>query len=491
MNTVHTLISEAEIFPWSDNFATGIEVIDVQHHKLVDLLNQLAGHMAFGSDELTLYAVFDALAEYAVYHFETEEGVWNQYLSGDVMTLVHAQTHQDFVAEVVKVRQQVSGLGTEQSVNELVAFLTHWLAFHILEEDAHMAQIVLGLQRGVSLQQAKEDAVLHMKGSSHVLIVAVLNMYDSLSARTLALLREVSQRRRAEEKLRLASNIIESSTDAIFVTDVQGLITDTNPAFCQDVQRSHDILLGQPVAVVLRDLLGTRAGQDAWAQALHSGHWAGELASRTPLGVLETVWLKLSVVKDEALGTVHLVGMVSSISQLVQRHHALEAAANVDALTGLPNRRLLADRLAQAVERSKRSGTALAVCYVDLDAFKPINDSFGHAVGDRVLQVVAQRMTQMLRGADTVARIGGDEFVLLLGDLAHAQEVMPMMERLLGDLAQPIPVGERLLQVGASVGVTLFPADPGTPDELLKHADLALYQAKAQGKGCMRFFGAD
>jgi diguanylate cyclase (GGDEF)-like protein/hemerythrin-like metal-binding protein/PAS domain S-box-containing protein len=491
MPNADTLTSQAEIFPWSHNFATGIEAIDVQHHKLVDLLNKLACHMAFGSDVVTLHAVFDELADYAVYHFETEEGLWNQYLSGDDMTLVHAQSHQDFVDEVLKVRQQAGGFDTEQAATDLVAFLTHWLAFHILEEDVHMAHIVLGLQRGESLQQAKVNAVLNMKGSAHVLIAAVLNMYDSLSERTLTLLREVDQRRRAEEKLRLASNIIESSTDAIFVTDPLGLITDVNPAFCQNVQRARESLLNQPIAVVKSDIFDTRKGREAWLLAQQTGHWEGELGSRTPDGELETVWLKLSVLKDKALDDVHFVGMVSSISQLVLHHHALEAAANFDVLTGLPNRRLLSDRLTQALERSKRSGTCLAVCYLDLDNFKPVNDAHGHDVGDKVLQVVAQRMLQVLRGADTVARIGGDEFVLLLGDLMHAQEATPLIERLLFDIVQPIQVDQNQLQVGASLGATLFPADASTPQELLKHADWALYQAKAQGKGCYRLFATD
>lgn len=488
MTPVDTLIAQAEIFPWSDNFATGIDAIDMQHHKLVDLLNTLAGHLAFGSDELTLFQVFDELAAYAVHHFDTEEAIWNQYLGNDALAVAHRQTHLDFVAEVMRVRGMSGALSNDEAIEQIVSFLTHWLAFHILEDDTHLARIVLAVQSGKRVADAKVLATQHMSGAAHMLVEAVLKMYDSLSTRTLALLREMGQRQRAEAKLRISSNIIESSADAIFITDTQGLIIDVNPAFCQDLQHPRDDLLGQPIATLKPDLFGQGKGQGIWHAATQAGHWAGEVNCRRPDGELESVWLTLSTVKDEAHHTVHYVGMVSSISQLVQRHQAMESAANHDMLTGLPNRRLLNDRLKQALERSKRTGTLLAVCYLDLDHFKPINDTLGHDAGDGVLRVVAQRMGQALRGADTVARMGGDEFVLLLCDLSHAQEATQLIERLLQDVAQPIAVGTHQVQVGASMGATLYPLDTSTADELLKHADLALYQAKAQGKACYRFF---
>jgi diguanylate cyclase (GGDEF)-like protein len=256
------------------------------------------------------------------------------------------------------------------------------------------------------------------------------------------------------------------------------------------MQTGHNDLLGQSIIALKASLFVDATGLNIWDAATQAGHWAGQRQCRRPDGVLESVWLTLSTVKDEVHHTVHYVGMLSSISQLVQQHQALETAANHDLLTGLPNRRLLDDRLAQAMERSKRTNTLLTVCYLDLDHFKPINDTLGHDAGDVVLRVIAQRMAQALRGADTVARVGGDEFVLLLCDLAHAQEATQLLARLLQDVSQPIEVGTHLLQVGASMGATLYPMDTGTAQELLKHADLALYQAKACGKGCYRFFAA-
>jgi diguanylate cyclase (GGDEF)-like protein/hemerythrin-like metal-binding protein/PAS domain S-box-containing protein len=476
------LAPHSQIFPWNDNFATGIGTIDEQHRKLVDLLNKLALHLAQGSDELTLSGVFDDLTDYTVYHFSTEEAIWDKYFGDDELLVSHRATHENFVGEVGRLRVLLATHDRDQAVEEIISFLTHWLAFHILETDAQMAQIVLRLQSGMSLDDAKQAVGQHMQGAAHVLVQAVLQMYDSLSTRTLALLREIKQRRQAEAKLRLANDIIESSADAIFITDTHGLITDANRAFLQDVKRSREALLGQPIAAVKPELFADQ-GVHIWEAATRAGHWAGEVTARLPDGSLESLWLTLSTVKDEFRHDVHYVGIVSSITQLVERHHALEAAANFDVLTGLPNRRLLTDRLTQAFERSKRSGSLLAVCFMDLDGFKKVNDTLGHDAGDEVLKTVARRLIQTLRGADTVARMGGDEFVLLLGDFSQAQEATALLERVLREVSKPIDLPSGPVQVGISIGVTLYPNDEVGPEELLKHADTALYLAKAKGKG--------
>jgi diguanylate cyclase (GGDEF)-like protein/hemerythrin-like metal-binding protein/PAS domain S-box-containing protein len=483
------LAPHSQIFPWNDSFATGIGTIDGQHRQLVDLLNKLAVHLAQGSDELKLKGVFDELTEYTVYHFNTEEGIWEKYFGDDALVVTHRETHRGFVAEVGRLRGLLATQDRDQAVEEVISFLTHWLAFHILDTDAQMAQIVVRLQSGMSMNDARQPAGQHMRGAAaHVLIEAVLQMYDSLSARTLALLREISQRRQAEAKLRLANDIIESSADAIFITDINGLITDANRSFFQDVKRSREALLGQPITTVKAELFADQ-GIDIWEEATRAGHWAGEITVCRPDGRQESLWLTLSTVKDELQQEVHYVGTVSSISQLVERHHALEAAANFDVLTGLPNRRLLMDRLSQAIERSKRVGNLLAVCFMDLDGFKKVNDTLGHDAGDEVLKTVAHRLTQTLRGADTVARLGGDEFVVLLGDLSQAQEANGLLERVLREVSQPMDLPMGQVQVGISIGVTLYPNDSVGAEDLLKHADMALYQAKADGKGRFWTFG--
>ncbi|MCX7192286.1 MAG: bacteriohemerythrin [Proteobacteria bacterium] len=476
------------IFPWNSNFETGIAVVDEQHQKLVDLLNQLASHLAYGADTPELNRVFDELADYAVYHFKTEEAIWRKSLPDDEMSLEHEQTHRDFVDEVIKLKGGQHTFSGDKMVDEIVSFLTHWLAFHILEADKHMASVVLSLQQGHSLKVAKEKARTVMSSATHVLIETVLTMYDTMSSRTLQLMREIAEREQAEERLRLSRNVIDSTLEAVFITDATGRLIDTNPAFCQDVQREHEQIIGMDIRQIKPALFSQEKMDEIWQEAADSGHWAGELLGRNEQGAAESVWLALSSVKDKLGVVTHYVGLLSSISQLLHRQHSLEEAAHHDALTGLPNRRLLYDRLNQAILRSNRNGLCLAVCYLDLDGFKQVNDTLGHEAGDEVLRSVAKRLNKLLRGEDTVARLGGDEFVLLLGDLDQGVDAGLLLNRLLQDIAQPIPVEDTSVLVTASIGVTFYSSEHKTPEQLLKYADEAMYIAKKNGKSRYHFY---
>jgi diguanylate cyclase (GGDEF)-like protein/hemerythrin-like metal-binding protein/PAS domain S-box-containing protein len=477
--------SPSDIFPWNDNFNTGLPVIDVQHRKLVEMLNKLASHLAYGQDIPELNTVFDELADYAQYHFKTEEGVWRKFLPEDELTSRHSQTHQEFVTEMLDLRGKQDALATEQVIEEIVIFLTHWLAFHILEADKHMAKIVLSIQLGLSLDEAKEKARMEMGGSMRLLIETILGMYDTLSSRTLQLMRE---RQRAEEGLRLSRRVIDSTLEAIFITDENGKIIDTNPSFCLDVQLTHEQVVGKDIRELKPGLFSQDKSDEIWKAATENGHWAGETVGRDAGGEIVGAWLALSSIKDNQGAITHYVGVVSSITHLVRRQQTLEVEANHDALTGLPNRRLLQDRLGQAITRSNRGGRMLAVCYLDLDGFKQINDTLGHDAGDDVLCLIGGRLSKVLRGEDTVVRLGGDEFVLLLGDQEDEESVVPLLNRLLQDIAKPMVIHGKQAEVSASIGVTFFPQDQGTPEQLLMHADEAMLTAKREGKARYHFY---
>lgn len=470
------------IFPWNSNFETGLDIIDQQHQKLVELLNRLASHMAYGSDTLTLNLVFDELADYAVYHFKTEEAVWHQYLPDDEMTVAHRQTHRSFFTDVLRIKQDRLGLPSVAVVEEVVSFLTHWLAFHILESDKHLARIVLALQQGLCLEDAKIQASVEMSGAMRVLIETILKMYDNLSAKTLQLMREIANRQRAEAQLRMSKDVIDSTLEAIFITDAEGQIIDTNPAFCEDAGRTHEQLLRMNIRAVKPDLFTHDKTAEIWQAATTYGHWSGEIMGHASDGEMQAGWLALSALKDDRNAITHYVGVFSSVAQLIRRQGSLEKAANFDGLTGLPNRRLLQDRLGQSLLHSKRSGKLLAVCFIDLDGFKKVNDAWGHHAGDELLRVIAARLGKLLRGDDTVARMGGDEFVLLLGGAQSELDVKSLLDRVLQDIAQPILIAEHSAQVTASIGVTFYPDDMSSPDELLSHADEAMYVAKREGK---------
>jgi len=485
---IEQLSIHSPIFPWNENFDTGIAIIDEQHTKLVELLNTLACHLAFGSDAPELNRIFAELSDYASYHFKTEEDIWLQYLPDDPNTLQHAIDHQSFITEVTRMKHDLDTLSSEKVVDEIVSFLTHWLAFHILESDKYMAKVVLSLQNNLALPEAKVIANEHMNGAMRVLIETVLKMYDSLSTRTLELMREIAERQRTEQNLQLFKNVVNTTLEAIFITDADSNIIDTNPAFCAYLAATHEALMGKNIVEMMPKMFAEDKKTAIFQEANEKGHWSGELINRNINNEIEAIWLALSVIKNDEGHISQYVGILSSVSQLVQQQQSLELAANYDALTGLPNRRLLQDRLDQAISRCLRSTHALAVCFLDLDGFKLVNDVLGHDAGDEVLRMVSKRLTNLLRGEDTVVRMGGDEFVLLLGELKDKNSLIKVLDRLLVDIAQPIAYQGMTANVTASIGVTLYPADPCSPDKLVHHADAAMYISKKNGKSQFQFY---
>lgn len=476
------MLTNTAIFPWNSNFETGIAEIDEQHRKLVDLLNILARKLAYGTDVHGLGEIFDELSAYAAHHFQTEEAIWREFLPTDELAEEHETSHHAFVTEVLKIRAAQEGLPSDQAIEEIVLFLTHWLAFHILESDKFLAKIVLLVRQGVSLDAAKEKAAEEMSGATQVLLETILTMYDSLSSRTLLLMREVAERARAEEKLRLSRSVIDSTLEAIFITDAEGRVIDTNPAFRLEVQVEQAQIAGMNIRQLKPDFFSHEKTLEIWQMAREQGHWAGEMLSRDAKGDIDAIWLSLSVIKNAQGEITNYVGLSSSISQLITRQESLEKAVQHDVLTGLPNRRLLHDRLGQAIMHCSRSGSVLAVCYLDLDGFKQINDTMGHDAGDAVLRCVSARLARLLRAEDTVARLGGDEFVILFCDLSCEQDVKPLLDRLLSDISRPMEVHQATALVTASIGVAFYPCRESTAEQLIKHADEAMYVAKNNGK---------
>jgi len=219
-----------------------------------------------------------------------------------------------------------------------------------------------------------------------------------------------------------------------------------------------------------------------WQTIKDQGHWSGELWNRTKTGQVYAALLTVTEVRNDLGEVSHYLGISSDITHIKEHQKQLEHIAHHDALTGLPNRILLADRMQQAIVQSRRNKERMAVCYLDLDGFKPINDSMGHETGDRVLIEISRRIGNTIRGGDTVARLGGDEFVILLLGLEQADEYWLTLDRLLKAISQPIQLDHKQFSVGASIGVSLFPDNAEDPDTLLRQADQAMYTAKASGK---------
>ncbi|MDP2878069.1 MAG: diguanylate cyclase, partial [Sulfuricella sp.] len=294
-----------------------------------------------------------------------------------------------------------------------------------------------------------------------------------------------------EERHRLATSVFSNSHDGIVITDQNNRIIEVNQAFCDVSGYSREEVLGRNPSILSSGQHDTGFYQAMWLSLSTVGHWSGEIWNRKKNGEPYTELLSISAVKDAHDHITHYVGAFSDIIGLKTSRQRLEHLAHFDALTHLPNRILLADRLQQDIVHAIRHEQLLAICAIDLDDFKPINDKYGHETGDRLLIEVANRLKDAVRAGDTVARLGGDEFVLLLTDLYAMDELERRLSHILLKVSAPyMQLAEQELQISASIGVTLFPFDRADPGVLLRHADQAMYIAKQAGRNRYHMFDA-
>ena len=270
------------------------------------------------------------------------------------------------------------------------------------------------------------------------------------------------------------------------------MIIDANETFLRITGYRHDELIGCNPRIFKSGLQDKAFYASLWLDLLENGHWNGEIWNKRKNGELYAEMLTISAIYDDQGIIRHYVALCSDITALKEHERQLEHIAHYDVLTTLPNRVLLADRLHQGMLQEDRRGQLLAVAYLDLDGFKAINDKYGHETGDQLLISLASRMKLTLREGDTLARMGGDEFVAVLLDLKNAENCIPMLERMLVAAAEPLAIDEFTLQVSASLGVTFYPqSEDVDADQLLRQADQAMYQAKLAGKNRYHIFDAD
>ena len=303
---------------------------------------------------------------------------------------------------------------------------------------------------------------------------------------------DISVRKEAEEKNQLAASVFSHAREGITITAADGAIIDVNDAFTRITGYTREEALGKNPRIIKSDHHEPEFYAAMWRDLLEKGYWNGEIWNRRKNGELYPELLTISAVRDEQGATLHYVALFTDITPMKEHEEQLKQMAHFDLLTTLPNRVLLGDRLHQAMSLTLRRKQLLTVGYLDLDGFKTINDTHGHRTGDQLLVALASRMRQTLREGDTLARLGGDEFVVVLSDLDDVSASLPMLNRLLNAAAQPVRVGEHVLQVSASLGVAFYPqSDDVDADQLLRQADQAMYQAKLAGKNRYQIFDAD
>ena len=301
---------------------------------------------------------------------------------------------------------------------------------------------------------------------------------------------DVTDRRMAEDALRITASVFDNSQEAIVITDANNIIIDVNPAFSHIAGYARDEVLGRNPKFLSSGRQDQSFYAGMWKSLRDENVWRGEIWNRRKNGEVYAELLSISAICDETGQVQRHVGVFSDITYFKDHEAELSMVANYDALTGVPNRRLLADRLRQATALAQRGGKMLAICYIDLDGFKDVNDQHGHETGDRLIVDIARRLQEALRAGDTLARLGGDEFVVLFNDLAAEAECFQVLDRIMQTIATPMNLSGNQIGVSASIGVTFYPSDNEDGDTLLRHADQAMYIAKQTGKNRYHIYDA-
>ncbi|WP_321530792.1 EAL domain-containing protein [uncultured Desulfuromonas sp.] len=296
------------------------------------------------------------------------------------------------------------------------------------------------------------------------------------------------QRKESEKQLLLSSSVFDNAVEGIVITNLDGIIEQVNPA-CEAMSGyRREELIGETPRIFKSDHHGPTFYQQMWQGLTEGGRWEGEVWNRRKNGEVYPLNVSISRCTNSAGVPSHYVAIFHDISEIKRSEEKLEHQAYHDALTCLPNRKLFHDRLSVAVAHARQHATKLAIIYLDIDNFKNINDSLGHHYGDKLLQQISERLLSCTRQEDTTARLGGDEFIILMPEIEDPHDITVLCRRILKHLELPHSLSGRDYTVNVSMGVTVFPNDADTPEDLIKNADIAMYRAKEAGKNGYQLF---
>ncbi|MDT8879212.1 EAL domain-containing protein [Halomonas saccharevitans] len=402
-------------------------------------------------------------------------------------------------AAVVICSGEELGILTER---DLVKFVARHPGATAIGELASRPLLTIGLDEALIHardmlidQRVRHLGVIDGEGN----VVGLLGFQDLLAgAEHLYLedLREALEQRdqalgQSRRNLQLAERVIDSSLEGIIITDAQTRIEFVNPAFTHLTGYSLEEAAGRTPALLSSGRHGADFYQGMWQALQEHGYWRGEIWNRRKSGQLYLELLTITAIRNDQGEVSNYAALFSDITHVRENEEQVRRLAYYDPLTRLPNRRLLEDRLELAIRHARRQQQRLAVIFLDLDHFKQVNDALGHAVGDELLLKVSQRLRAQLREDDTLARQGGDEFIVLLNEIREVEEVTRVARRLVESVSSPFEVGGQVFRVGCSLGISLFPDDGAEVEMLVRQADAAMYRAKQEGRNTYRLFRAD
>jgi diguanylate cyclase (GGDEF)-like protein/PAS domain S-box-containing protein len=348
---------------------------------------------------------------------------------------------------------------------------------------AFMAFLAKTLEGG---QKECDEFTLQLQDRS--IIIAIEASTDSNRQHCLAIVTDITRRKQTERELELAATVYKAIGDAIMVADPNNCIIAINPAFTKQTGYTEQEAIGQYTNLLNSGRQDREFYRSLWAALLKTGHWEGELWNKRKNGEHYLEWLRIDTIYDDMGNVRQRVATFSDITKAKQADELVWKQANFDSLTGLPNRNMFHDRLQLAIKQVHRNGLPMALLFLDLDQFKDVNDTLGHDRGDVLLKETAQRLNTCVREIDTVARMGGDEFTIILGELEDLRSIDRIARSILQSLSEPFLIDTETVYLSVSVGITVYPDDTTKIDELLKNADQAMYAAKEAGRNSFRYF---
>ncbi|HWW72281.1 MAG TPA: diguanylate cyclase [Duganella sp.] len=349
---------------------------------------------------------------------------------------------------------------------------------------------ILGALAGA--QQCFERTLTKKDGTIHHTLANYIPDFDAQGAVVgfFVLVTDVTPLKEAETGLKLAASVYSSTENGVMITDADARILMVNPAFTRITGYTEEEAIGQNPSILKSDHEDEAFYAAMWRDIADNGRWEGEVWNRRKNGEAYLEQLTITGARDEAGTALRYVAVFRDITDIWRKDEHVRHRAFHDALTDLPNRSLLMERLGRQIVMSEREKRELAVIFLDLDGFKAVNDSLGHLVGDDVLKAVANSVLALIRRTDTVARLGGDEFVILLDNPENRDKVAHTARLIIAAINEPIISHGKKAGVGASLGIAMFPGDGTTPTDLISNADAAMYAAKTGGKNDFRFFDA-
>jgi len=362
---------------------------------------------------------------------------------------------------------------------------------HEEDRDAIVSAINKALTEGLSFDI--EHRLRRQDGSiGYVHQQALVEKSDTgIPIRISGTIQDVSQRRQTEDQMRKLSGAVDQIADAVMITDKSGVMEYVNPAFEKMTGFSRAEVIGKTPSILKSDKQHPAFYQRLWKTILRGETFSDVIINRRKNGSLYYEEKTITPQLNSEGEVVHFISTGKDVTERIESQERLHHLAHHDALTGLPNRVLLLDRLNQALTRSLWRSRKIAVMFLDMDRFKVINDTLGHDAGDDLLKLMSERLLDCVRPGDTVARLGGDEFAVILNDIARYDDVLPVAKKILETLTQPVHINEHELFITSSIGISMFPNDGGDSHTLLKKADVAMYRAKEKGKDNFQFYTSD